>query len=315
MFFQTKKVKLETLPEYLKAVRQELGLSPQEVAARAGMPLKVLHALEAGALEDLPASVYVKGFLTQLSEVYRVDKNPLLRQFEIERRIIRGMDKNITAKSGPKGGWFSGLAITPKSLSLGAALVFAVLTVVYIIWQIASIGRLPVLGISSPEDLAVIEKSSVEVVGRTDPGATLTINNEPVFVDSEGKFTANVGVVPGPKELVIVSKNRFNKVSTRVLTIIGQSRSVAEQQNFVKLELEFVEEAVISYKIDGAAEVSESLPAGGKKTLEAKKQILFSTDNAGAIKAKINGQNLGLLGREGERLVDIPFSAESGNIK
>jgi len=160
LFFQTKKVKLETLPEYLKAVRQELGLSPQEVAARAGMPLKVLHALEAGALEDLPASVYVKGFLTQLSEVYRVDKNPLLRQFEIERRIIRGMDKNITAKSGPKGGWFSGLAITPKILSLGAALVFAVLTLVYIIWQIASIGRLPVLGISSPEDLAVIEKSA-----------------------------------------------------------------------------------------------------------------------------------------------------------
>ncbi|MBI3232295.1 MAG: helix-turn-helix domain-containing protein [Candidatus Doudnabacteria bacterium] len=311
VFFQTKKVKLETLPEYLRAVREEHQFLQEEAAAKAGLSVKVLKSLEEGLFENLPASVYVAGFLAKLAHVYKVDKQALIDQVEIERKIF----KNVKlADKRPIRQAFE-FVITPKNFSLASAIVFAGVTVAYVIWQVLAIGQVPLLEITAPENLAIIEKSNVGIVGRTDPGANVSVNNQPVFVDSEGKFTSNISLSPGLKELVVVAENRFKKSTRKSLSVISQSKTATDSQINLQLKLDFMANLEISYRIDGREEIHEFPKQGDSRLLEAKKLILLSASDAGGIKAEINGQSLGFLGRTGEKLTDIPFSAESGTIK
>jgi cytoskeletal protein RodZ len=311
LFFETRKIKLETLSEYLREIRESLGLSTEEVAKKTGIGTKPLEALEAGAYNRLPSEVYVKGFLSQLAQIYNIDKQVLINQFEIERKIQKAVTKTTTKPTNAKKGIFQDLVITPKNLSLVGGVAFILVTVVYICWQVFSISKVPDLRIESPQDLTVIDKSFVEILGTTDPGSIVTVNNEPVFVDREGKFSTQLGISSGPKELIIVAKNRFDKSTTKILTIIGQPKTLADNQGAVRLELEFIRDVEVGLRIDGGEKLTQSYKQGTSKVVEAKRQVLLSASDAGAVRVKINGQLLGFLGRQDEKLVDIPFTAQS----
>lgn len=311
MVFEKHKIRLETLPEYLKAIRQDLVMSVEQVSKKTGIGAKVIGALEAGEYKDLPPSVYVKGFLSKLSEIYKVDKETLIGQYEKERKIY----KNVRIVKGSsdevrKEGVWSELVITPKNLSIAGAVLFVTVTVAYIIWQVAGISKVPLLEISSPQDLSVVEKTFVVVAGRTDPDAGLTVNEEPVYVDSRGNFETSLGISQGPKLLVVTAKNKFNKASTKTLTVIGQMEG-SQAKPAVSLELQFLQEVEISLKIDGNTEIKERHKAGEKQSYEGESSITLSADNAGAIKALVNGQSLGVLGRSGEKISDVKFTSRS----
>ena len=80
-------------------------------------------------------------------------------------------------------------------------------------WQFA--GN-PILVVSSPVNNLVMTQDSVEVVGKTDPGAKLLINNEPVSILENGSFDVKVPLSPGINTLTIVASNKFGKQTTLV---------------------------------------------------------------------------------------------------
>lgn len=303
------------MPEYLKERRLHLKLSLAEVAKKVGVSAKALEALEAGAYQLLPPGVYVKGFLAQLASLYQVDKETLISQYEIERNIQSNVSQRYRRHTNKRSKWLEHLVITPKKLSLFGATIFISATVIYIVWQVLAINRPPFLEVLSPRDLSVIEASSVAITGRTDPGVTLSVNEEPVFVDAAGRFQATLGISAGPKEVVVKATNRFFKTTSKVLTIIGQIRPAVAEAAAVRLELEILGDVTIKLKTDEAEQFLQTYRAGEKKLFEAKRQILFSASDAGNVRVKVNGKNLGLLGRPGEILTDIPFFAEFDNIR
>ncbi len=310
MLFQTKKIKLETLPEYLKEIRQVLKMPIKDVANEIGISAKILENLESGIYDALPSEVYVKGILNRLAALYGVDKQPLLRQFEIERSIHKHIQQKDILKTTSNSGFFKGLIITPKIISIFAVIAFAGVTIVYIIWQVFSIGKEPFLVIYNPVDLTVIEKSAVELIGKTDPGASVDINGETVFVDKDGNFSVNLSLSSGSKVIIITARNRFDRSTVKTITVIGANQGQDFKQNKVVLDLQFTDEVTVNYKIDGNEAIVSDFSAEQTLKLEATKIILISTSNAGAIRAKLNNRDIGFLGRQGEKLVDIPFSAE-----
>ena len=80
------------------------------------------------------------------------------------------------------------------------------------------------------ELLLVVEKyiqhgKVIEVVGRTEPGATLLINNQPVFnVAANGSFKHFTPPFPsaGPNQITITAQNSGGKVATLRKTITIQ---------------------------------------------------------------------------------------------
>lgn len=319
MLFETRKIQLETLGEYLLEVRTQLGLSPQEVGARTSVAPKFLALLEGGDFARLPADVYVYGFLRELAELYGVDGATLVSQYKKERAIMGQLEKR-KAEERRRGGQLERLVITPKVLTVSLAALFVAATVGYLVWQVVSIDRTPELSVDEPKDRQIVRDAAVTVAGKTDPGMAVTINDQPVFVDSEGKFKTQVSVGAGPKELVFVAKNKFDKSVTKTVSVIGEPAqppgrvSGAAAAAPLSLTLSFSAPAQVTYRADGGEAVSASRSAGQTLAVAALDQVILSTDNAGALTVRLNGKDLGALGRRGEPLSNVSFSAESATI-
>lgn len=68
----------------LREVRERLGWSLPDVAARLRIRLPFLHAIEAGDLAALPGPAYVTGFIRAYAETLGLDPDEILRRFRAE---------------------------------------------------------------------------------------------------------------------------------------------------------------------------------------------------------------------------------------
>lgn len=306
MVFERKKIQAETLSEYLREIRTALHLTPEQAAERVGIKLRFLQALESGEFKQLPPDVYVMGFLRQLAELYAADGALLVEQYKKEKIIVNQMSQRPWR--GPQ--WATGrlrqLVITPKVISIGVGTAFVLITVAYIIWQVAAINKTPALELYQPKDRELIAGSVVVVRGKTDPDMNVTVNGQTVFVDSNGNFQTQLGIEAGPKQLAIVASNKFDKTTTKQISVIGQPNLVASSTS-VSLKLEFSGDVSLAYAVDDNPSQTLSFHNGDIKVLTGLNKIVISTTDAGATVVTANGQRLGALGRKGEQLANIPF--------
>lgn len=314
--FETKKVNIDTLPEYLREIRQHQSYGLRHVSKITNISEKFLEYLEEGYYHKLPADVYVYGFLKKLGELYRIDYNLLLDQYKKER----GIHDRINKARPDRGFQRPKININPKTLSFALLGLFIVFVLGYLFYQVNAINRPPSIEITSPSDGARIPSSSLVIQGRTAIGATLSIEGKSVLVDSSGNFKQPVSIGPGEKVLTFVATNNFGKQSTKQLLIIGdfenKEAEPPQSEQFALNMLLTVEpnSTWISVKIDGGVEQEESLIAGSTKTYNAKDRIVISTGDAGSTRVRLNGRDFGKLGRDGEVLNDIVFTVDSLNI-
>lgn len=316
MVFETKKIRSETLGEYLLGIRQDLALTRQAVVDASGVCGKFLEYLESGEFRKLPPNVYVYGILRQLAEAYGVSAEMLTAQFKKER----GMVEPELAKPAPGGSrakFWQKMVVTPKLISLGAALIFVGATVLYVAWQVVALNATPTLSLDTPKAGAVLKTALVEVSGHTEAGNILTINDQKVFVDSAGKFQTTLGLSSGPGNLVFSAKNKFGRQANKNLSIVADTGSApaglpgSGTAPKLTLVLKFTKPLSITFVVDGQRLPAETVLAGSGKTISADKIILLSTSNAGGVKVIFGGRDMGVLGRDGEVLTDLPFSADT----
>src|SRR3989344_1806082 len=154
--FETKKINMETLPEYLKAAREALSYDPRHVARVTNISEKFLESLENGYYHRLPADVYVFGFLRKLSELYSVESDILVHQFKKERGVHENLAKAKVYQSykPPK------FSLTPKTMIFGTMIVFVLFVLGYLFYQVYAINKPPFLEVFEPRDGARITSSS-----------------------------------------------------------------------------------------------------------------------------------------------------------
>src|SRR5258708_33484477 len=85
--FKIKQVKIDTLGEYLLHVREQLNLVIKTVSILAQIKPKYLELLEAGPYQQLPADVYILGFLKSLANIYHIEEQMLIDQYEQEQGL------------------------------------------------------------------------------------------------------------------------------------------------------------------------------------------------------------------------------------
>lgn len=309
--FETKKIHMETLPEYLKAARESFSYDLKHVAKITNISPKFIENLEQGYYHRLPADVYVHGFLRKLAELYRTQADVLIEQYKKER----GVHDQITKKAevAYKSYTDSKFEVTPKTLTFAGLGLFVLFIFGYLFYQVHALNQPPRITITQPQDGARITSSSVIVQGHVDIGATLSMNDQQIFVDSEGNFKQPISISPGEKVLLFSAKNNFGKESTKQLVVIGDfGTKETPVVNAVNLTISGGPNPTwITVQIDDGAVQNDNLSSGVTKTYFAKNKIMLSTGNAGSTSVNLNGKNLGKVGKEGEVVRDIPFTAES----
>lgn len=305
--FTVKTVQTQTLGEYLLACRKRLGLELATVAKVSQVQPKFLEALEKGDYAVLPSAVYVRGFLRSLALVYRVSAGKLLEAFTAEYEIARNM--HLESPGSIRSPFvLPRFIFSPKTLVVAGVSAIGFLSLTYLYFQVSSLRQPPMLEVYSPENDRLADSSLLLVHGKTESGATVYLNNQPIVVDAGGEFRENLSLAPGANLLVIRAVNKFQKETVVTRSIVLAKKEIAGILTPLILELAVSKNTAITLAADGFQQYSGTLLAGTRKTVTAKDKIVLTTGNAGATRVIFNGNDMGVLGKDGERLADIEFT-------
>lgn len=217
--FTAKKIYPErTLGERLKMLRKRKHLSLEQAEEATKVRRRFLEALEKGDYGALPADVYTMGFLAKYAEFLGTSKEELLEEYRRERGRTKGR-RLFSPETALKEKRF---ILTPRLMVFGLiALVFIGL-IGYIFYSAKNFTSPPNLEISSPVQESVIRQDSVEVIGKTDEGATLKINDQVVYLDDRGNFHEKVKLQPGLNNIELCATNRVKKETIKVIKILAE---------------------------------------------------------------------------------------------
>ncbi len=191
--------------------RKRRGLSLEKVSSATKIRKEFLEAIEKGEYDKLPSPSYAQGFVRSYTRFLNLSEKEILPLF---RREFAG-EKDY--KVLPEG--LSGKPDIPlykfkiKQIFILSILVFVLLSG-YILFQYRYAFISPPLFIEEPKEMEILDTSIVRVSGKTDPQATVSVEDIPVSLDGNGNFKKEIIVFPGKKTIVVKAVNRFGKETT-----------------------------------------------------------------------------------------------------
>jgi cytoskeletal protein RodZ len=306
--FITKKISnTATLGERLKTARLEQSLSLEEVEESTKIKLRYLEALENDDYTGLPTSTYVKCFIRTYGRILGLPVSELLTQY-------RHTGEFISSKNAQKASTDSNLrkpifVLTPARI---ASFVIGLLILgfgSYLWYEVSGFTASPEIVLDSPRTSKTeVAASSIIVEGRTDPGATLTLNQQYLGTDTEGKFKEEVWLKDGANVLEFASKNKLGRESTKTITVIAKAPDFSDTKTLGLQDgagLSLILEAGpnptwVTITADDKKVFRGVMLTKTKQQFYAFKTLVIDTTNAGSLKLKLNGKNLGKAGPEGE---------------
>lgn len=190
---------------YRERIRRKVTLA--DAAAATKIKEQFLVAIEKGEYTKLPSPAYAQGFVRNYA-VYlgfpKADITALFKREFDEKRAYKVLpDSLVKTEEFP----LKRLRIHQSLLVAGGVLL---LFLGYLLFQYRYVFIPPSLTVFSPKDGSVTSQD-VTVTGQTDSNATVSVNNESVFLASDGKFTKKITLFPGETILTIKAKNRLGK--------------------------------------------------------------------------------------------------------
>lgn len=172
--------------------------------------------------------------------------------------------------------------------------------------RVESVGSVPAppeLVVDEPAEGASFADGQVLVAGRTEPTATLLVNEEAVAVDSDGRFQVTLSLPQGEHAVSVVARGTDGTESR-----VTRSVAVAFTQAVVTVEVRGGE-AWLLVTVDGATDprTGRTYPDGSSLTF-AGRQVVVRTGNAGATYLTVNGRDEGSMGGPGQ-VREVSFSA------
>lgn len=185
--------------------RSKRQLSLDDIAEATKIKPRFLAAIERGEYEKLPSPAYAKGFVRNYAAYLglpRTEVTALFRREFDERRAYQVLPNSLTkTKEFPLGA----LKMQQSLFIIGA---IALIFLSYLAFQYRSLIIAPSLSVATPTQ---VSSTDVTITGKTDSNATISINNQPVSVASNGEFRKSLNLFPGKSILTIKAKNRMGK--------------------------------------------------------------------------------------------------------
>jgi cytoskeletal protein RodZ len=214
---------MKTVGSILKDTRLSKGLSLDEVERDTKIRVKFLEGIEADDYSKLPSQSYARGFIKNYGVYLGLNPDTLLAFF---RRQTKDVPKTSLLPNGisqPLRQQF--FRLTPGRFLAFLFVGFVAVFLAYFGLQYRSLQLPPQLSIESPKDHLATSQNRIEVFGKTDPDATITINGVSAVVRGDGRFFDQVTLVPGINNITITATSRFGKSATVVREVVQQAET------------------------------------------------------------------------------------------
>jgi len=216
---------VQSLAEILKEARGEQKTEFSKIEKITKINKKYLMALEEGDYKKLPSEIYIKNFTKSYGEYLGLDTNELLKILNKELEIYYKInDIKDSAKSEKINNYH--LIFTPKLIKNIIIGILIAAVVGIISWEIEKIETPPRLTITYPESSINTSEKNVTLVGDTEPGAELSINNQPALPDPNGHFSQKIDLKDGLNTIVITAKKKHSRENVIYRQIIVEEPQI-----------------------------------------------------------------------------------------
>ena len=204
------------LANFLNERMRERGFAPKRLSELTGISLKHLEALREGRIAELPPAPYLRGYVLKLGQILEFDGDTLWNDIKKVRMTnnslpIDELPKNRFKKESIKK------YIIPGALAL--------LLIFYFGFRFSKIFGQPVITISyPPENVTVVNQSSVPLIGRVTNADTLKINSETISAGQNGDWEKTISLQPGMNTIEISAKKFLGRETKIIRQIIYEPR-------------------------------------------------------------------------------------------
>jgi len=319
MKFKIKKIPSLNMPigKRLQRARKRKKLSLEEVEETTKVKKSYLENIERNNFNDLPSDVYTNGFIWRFAEAVGLNPKEIVDLFKQERGLENGTQAEIASGLPPKAVSYPKVMVTPKLLATITAILLFLGFSVYIFTQVSNFAKAPGLEIIKPKPLEFTSQSSgLNIEGKTDPGASVFINDQPIGVDLAGDFSEEVRLADGINEIKVSSKNKAGKKTIKIITASVKlppivQKTTANKISGLVLLVEISPNPVwLSVEIDGKTIFQGVMLKGTSQEFRAEREIIVNTGNAGSTHIKLNGKDQGKLGNDGEVKRGIKYTQD-----
>ncbi len=208
---------MRTIGQMLKERRLAKGLTLVKVEQATKIREKFLTAIENDDYRLLPSVAYAKGFVKNYGEFLGFSTNEVLAFFRRQTAdAARSTLLPIQSKASQVPPWYR---LTPRRFLILIASLLLTALLIYFVSQYKRLHTSPRLVITAPADQAVSAQRRIDVVGETDPDATLTINGVSVAVRSDGQFFDQVPLETGKNNITVTATSRFGQITTQTRVV------------------------------------------------------------------------------------------------
>ena len=204
---------MHTIGQIIKSARVKKKFSFKKLEEITKIRASFIESIELEKWATLPTFTTVLGFVKSISSALDIDPNMAVA---ILKRDYPPKKINIS----PKPDVFSKFSWSPKLTFIVGIAVVLFVVLGYLGFQYIKFVSPPELNIDSPKENQVVTTKFVTVFGSTDSDVKITVNNQPVLVDADGKFSVDIGVSDTTKEIDIIAVSRSGKINEVKRTIV-----------------------------------------------------------------------------------------------
>lgn len=198
---------MKSVGQLIKESRVKKKISRQKLENETKIKSAFLKAIEDQDWNSLPEYPVVVGFIKKVAGSLDLDQEFLVA-------LLRRDYKKRELSINPKPDVGKGFRWSPRLTFFVGILVFSLIILGYLAIQYVNFINPPPLNIESPKEEEVLREGKVIVSGTTDPESSVSVNNQPVLVGDDGKFSAEIEIFAGTREIVIVALSRSGKETT-----------------------------------------------------------------------------------------------------
>jgi len=204
---------MKTAGSIIREERIRRGISLEKAEGATRIRKKFLTAIEQDDYSVLPSLLYAKGFIKNYSEYLGLDSGTVLAFY---RRQIDEAHVTTLPKKDKEVFRSSWSQLTPGRF---VGLLIGILIVVffaYFITQYRRLSEAPILTIEKPANNVVVKERKIDIMGKTDNDATVTINGVTALVRPDGSFFDQITLEVGVNSITISAVSRYGKTTTLV---------------------------------------------------------------------------------------------------
>lgn len=195
---------MNTIGQMLKEARVKKNISLIKLENLTKIKRDFILKVEKNDWDNLPEFPVVSGFVKNLANVLGISSetaNAILKRDYPPKKLAINPNPDV----GGKFFW------SPKlTFAIGIGILL-VLVLGYLGIEYTKFIKPPELIINKPIENEQVLQTKVKIEGKTTTDAILTVNNQPIILDQDGKFVTEIEITKDTKELKFVSISRSGK--------------------------------------------------------------------------------------------------------